>query len=476
MLRDSRKSTRAKPAASIARNASTARRRTSAVCVSSSGGRDEHRRLLEILRLVVVELARRQDLARDRRLGIVVAEDRALDLARVGHRGLDDDLAVELRGERHRRAKLRRRLGLRDPDARPEVRRLDEHRDSPGAPRSAPRSHRATPPTLPRSTTRCATIGSPRAAKHTFIIALSIPTAEASTPAPTYGTSASSSSPCTVPSSPYGPWSTGKMTSRPSPATYAFSRAGRVAGRPLEREERLLAGVREPGRPRVPPRPARPDSCRAFVITSAAAIVVGGRSGIVQRPSRSIADRNRLVPLPVEVRDDRGRRRERHLVLARPAAVDHADAKLLHVCRCPFPPCRGVETSGDPKAGCRAVVRPLAARRACHAVATPCGSEGGPKPSLYPNARDFRFRGHPRVRRRAPRRDDHRARRRPDARVHARRHAGRRQGGAPAGPARAWARRSCSPTPTTCISGPATTGSRGSAGLHRLHRRGTARS
>src|SRR5438094_4573723 len=42
---------------------------------------------------------------------------------------------------------------------------------------------------------------------------LSIATADPSTPAPTYGSPASSSSPCTVPSSPYGPWRRGNTTS-----------------------------------------------------------------------------------------------------------------------------------------------------------------------------------------------------------------------------------------------------------------------
>ena len=37
--------------------------------------------------------------------------------------------------------------------------------------------------------------------------------AEAATPAPTYGMSASSRSPCTVPSSPNGPWRIGSTTS-----------------------------------------------------------------------------------------------------------------------------------------------------------------------------------------------------------------------------------------------------------------------
>src|SRR5712691_2968486 len=42
---------------------------------------------------------------------------------------------------------------------------------------------------------------------------LSMQSADAATPAPTYGTPASSSSPCTVPSSPNGPWRMGRTTS-----------------------------------------------------------------------------------------------------------------------------------------------------------------------------------------------------------------------------------------------------------------------
>ena len=48
-----------------------------------------------------------------------------------------------------------------------------------------------------------------------FASALSMATAEASTPLPTYGTSISSSSPCTVPSSPSGPWRRGITTTGP---------------------------------------------------------------------------------------------------------------------------------------------------------------------------------------------------------------------------------------------------------------------
>ncbi len=55
--------------------------------------------------------------------------------------------------------------------------------------------------------------GSPAAASTTFMYALSMLTAEASTPAPTYRTPAISSIPWMVPSSPQGPCRTGKTTS-----------------------------------------------------------------------------------------------------------------------------------------------------------------------------------------------------------------------------------------------------------------------
>src|SRR5881296_2538238 len=77
-----------------------------------------------------------------------------------------------------------------------------------------------------RSTTVYSTIGSPCAENTAFIVALSMPTAEASTPAPTYGTSASSSSPWIVPSSPYGPWSMTTTTSRPARNSAGMPPAG----------------------------------------------------------------------------------------------------------------------------------------------------------------------------------------------------------------------------------------------------------
>ena len=56
---------------------------------------------------------------------------------------------------------------------------------------------------------------------------LSIATAEASTPAPTYGTSSSSSKPWTVPSSPNGPCRTGNTASAPSRPPEGSASAGR---------------------------------------------------------------------------------------------------------------------------------------------------------------------------------------------------------------------------------------------------------
>ena len=55
--------------------------------------------------------------------------------------------------------------------------------------------------------------GTPRSRMTALKTSLSIASAEPSTPAPTYGTPASSSRPWTVPSSPKGPCRTGKTTS-----------------------------------------------------------------------------------------------------------------------------------------------------------------------------------------------------------------------------------------------------------------------
>ena len=66
------------------------------------------------------------------------------------------------------------------------------------------------------STTSKGTTARPASRNRTFCTALSIPTAEPRTPAPTYGTPARSSIPWIVPSSPKRPCSTGNTTSTDS--------------------------------------------------------------------------------------------------------------------------------------------------------------------------------------------------------------------------------------------------------------------
>src|SRR6201991_5260882 len=72
----------------------------------------------------------------------------------------------------------------------------------------------------------------PSAANTLLVSSLSIPTALAATPLPTYGTPASSSRPWTVPSSPYGPCRQGKTTSTSPSASTAAGRPAAVAGKP----------------------------------------------------------------------------------------------------------------------------------------------------------------------------------------------------------------------------------------------------
>ena len=76
--------------------------------------------------------------------------------------------------------------------------------------------------------------------------------ADASTPAPTYGMSRHSSSPCTVPSSPNGPWSAGNTTSTPSqaPAGRDLDLAAVAAPDAVAPDldlDRHVPGLREPG-------------------------------------------------------------------------------------------------------------------------------------------------------------------------------------------------------------------------------------
>ena len=117
--------------------------------------------------------------------------------------------------------------------------------------------------------------------------------AEAVTPEPTYGTSASSSRPCTVPSSPNGPCSTGKTTSTSVSAPAATGRDGRRTSAPSVSPARELARRRRAERP---------------------------GAGAVD------LDAHDVQPEPVERLGDAARRGDGDLVLARAAAREHRDA------------------------------------------------------------------------------------------------------------------------------------------------------
>ena len=323
-----RKSTRLSPAPSIARNASIGERlQARAHLVGHVGGNREPARAVEILGFVVVELARRHDLAGHRRDRVVVAEHGHLDLSRVRHGGLDHDLAIVVGRELEGLDQLLARPRLGDADARSEIGRLDEHRQAEPAPRVRRRrrpARRARAAAAPPRTAHC---GRPCAPKTRFISALSMPTAEASTPQPTYGTLASSSRPCTVPSSPCGPCSTGTMTSRPTPVTMA-----RDSSSPRACVRSMARMVSSLGRgSRWTSRPAR----SAFSSDARLLDHLGGRGRgrrlVGQRPAPVAidADRHRLVAGAIEVGHDRGGRGDRDFVLARAATVDDAHAQFL---------------------------------------------------------------------------------------------------------------------------------------------------
>ena len=224
-----------------------------------------------------------------------------------------------------------------------------------------------------------------------------MPTADASTPAPTYGTLASSSSPCTVPSSPYGPCSTGNTTSSERPVTTCRRR------RAIDAEERLRAGMGDQMRL----RPGSAGDRRACCDH------VGGRRErrrlIGQRPASVLldSDGDRLVAVRVEVLEHRRRRGQRHFMLARTSAVDDADAEFFHDDRTDNT--RPSLDGSCPRSCCSRC------RHDCKLFVPPC-----------PSAFSFRVTHTDGRARRGV--DDHRPRRGRDAGVHAGRHAGRGEG------------------------------------------------
>ena len=89
---------------------------------------DGSRSVIDVLGFVIVELARRDDLAWHRGLRRVVAEHGAFDFAGVGDRRFDDNLSIEAAGEIHRIDQSGAALRLGDADARSQVCWFDEHR------------------------------------------------------------------------------------------------------------------------------------------------------------------------------------------------------------------------------------------------------------------------------------------------------------------------------------------------------------
>ena len=115
-------------------------------------------------------------------VAVVAAEHAALDLA-ADDRRLDDDLRVVHRGGRDRGRQVGQVGHPGDAQAGPGARRLDEQRqpqlgDAVAVTPSGSRS------SSPGSTTRNGPTGRPWPASTSFIMCLSMPTADASTPAP----------------------------------------------------------------------------------------------------------------------------------------------------------------------------------------------------------------------------------------------------------------------------------------------------
>ncbi len=124
---------------------------------------------------------------------------------------------------------------------------------------------------------------------------LSMQSAEASTPAPTYGTPASSSSPCTVPSSPNGPCRTGNTTSTSESVTRDL-----LAGKARGNGRNLVRSLNQ----------------------------VPEFAALLELPTAVPTDLDRSrprAPLASSARNDALRRRDRDRVLARPAAEDDRD-------------------------------------------------------------------------------------------------------------------------------------------------------
>ena len=147
---------------------------------------------------VRVELVAGHDLPGHRHRRRVVTQHPELDLA-AGDRLLHHDPLVVR--ERDGRTRRRTSAGRTPSTPRPTSRGWPASRST-GSPSSASTASASASRSWPSRNSTVRAYGSPAAANARFIITLSIATAEPTTPEPTYGRSASSSRPCTVPSSP----------------------------------------------------------------------------------------------------------------------------------------------------------------------------------------------------------------------------------------------------------------------------------
>ena len=165
--------------------------------------------------------------------------------------------------------------------------------------------------------------------KRLRMTALSMPTADPRTPAPTRTASfASSSSPCTVPSSPLRSMEHRKHDVE----TDAGDRRGASRHQPPSSPNlaRWQARCASPGCANEVGFASGADGTRAFEPRPALMTSGGGnrrRCFVSERPPAVLfnADGNGLAPAAVEMLDDRSRRGDRDLVLSRAAAVNHAD-------------------------------------------------------------------------------------------------------------------------------------------------------
>jgi hypothetical protein len=284
--------------------------------------------VVEILRFVVVELARRNDLAGDRRFRPVVADHRALDLACRGDRRLDDDLAIVRPGKIHRFDQAGAGLRLGDADARAQVRRLDEHRI---AERGFEAGRDPVTLFLPDVAEHHAVRADrqARGSKHHFHDALVHSDRGGEDSRAHVGHVGQLEQSLNGAVLAVGPVQHGEDDVQVQAGDDRIAFGGIGAAAAADRQDRLGAGPRDEMDLASPA--ARPGGFEPRLLDH-----FRGRHrcrrAIRQRPAAVLfnADGNRFVSCAVEVCENRRRGCQRHFVFTRASAVKHADTKSLH--------------------------------------------------------------------------------------------------------------------------------------------------